>query len=260
MRERPLRKAKGSKRDGTYSPYTLTCSGQTRESGPPPAPSVPNFAGIWAEINPKDAAHPMRLKVVQSGARIACYISYTQVFGDRAYSKPLSVKVEPQPRSLRAVPQNSSGPATIMTTLVSISLTSACVDRSWCMNKTPSGRPLVTGIQSASSKIPGNCNEYRSSQVAHASRTLRSVGFRGPVPLGIWDTLGHDRNLIIPHATSRPTPALLTHRYKLHYSPQNSRSYHHPPFCKRREKTGQPPHHFLDSPHRKVATRCGRLE
>ena len=49
------------------------------------AASIPNFAGIWKKINPKDAAHPMRLKVVQSGDQIACYITHTEVFDNRPF-------------------------------------------------------------------------------------------------------------------------------------------------------------------------------
>jgi hypothetical protein len=48
------------------------------------AAAVPNLAGTWLEIHPKDPANPLRLKVVQSGTQITCYISYTQVFSGRA--------------------------------------------------------------------------------------------------------------------------------------------------------------------------------
>jgi hypothetical protein len=47
--------------------------------------SIPNFAGVWAEINPKDTAHPLRLKIEQRGSEISLYISYTQVFSNRAF-------------------------------------------------------------------------------------------------------------------------------------------------------------------------------
>ena len=47
-----------------------------------PAGAIPNLAGTWAEINPQDPAHPLRMKVVQSGAQITAYMSYTQVFGN----------------------------------------------------------------------------------------------------------------------------------------------------------------------------------
>jgi hypothetical protein len=67
-----------------YQRVGSTPTATEREPAVSPAASIPNFAGIWAEINPKDRA-PMRLKVVQSGDQIACYISYTQVFGDRAF-------------------------------------------------------------------------------------------------------------------------------------------------------------------------------
>jgi hypothetical protein len=46
---------------------------------------TPNFAGVWVEMNPKDAAHPLRLKVEQSGSQISLYISHTQVFGSQAF-------------------------------------------------------------------------------------------------------------------------------------------------------------------------------
>jgi len=47
----------------------------------PPVDAVPNLAGTWAEISPRDSAHPLLLKVVQNGARITLYLTYTQVFG-----------------------------------------------------------------------------------------------------------------------------------------------------------------------------------
>ena len=68
------------------------------------ANSVPNFAGIWAEINPEDPAHPLRLRVVQSGAQIACYTSYTQVFGNGA---DLEATIS-QGRATTAMPQGCS--------------------------------------------------------------------------------------------------------------------------------------------------------
>jgi serine/threonine-protein kinase len=47
----------------------------------PPVDAVPNLAGTWAEISPRDSAHPLLLRVVQNGARITLYLTYTQVFG-----------------------------------------------------------------------------------------------------------------------------------------------------------------------------------
>jgi len=43
------------------------------------------MAGTWQEISPKDPSHPLQLKIVQSGSRISCYISYTQVFDDTPF-------------------------------------------------------------------------------------------------------------------------------------------------------------------------------
>jgi TIR domain len=67
---------------GPFTSFSLNCPSSTQ--APQSQSSIPNFAGVWAEINPKDAASPLRLKVEQSGAQISLYISYTQVFSNRA--------------------------------------------------------------------------------------------------------------------------------------------------------------------------------
>jgi hypothetical protein len=56
---------------------------------PPPAagtatPATP-LVGDWSEVQPKDAAHPMHLRIVQSGSELAVFVTYTQVFGPRPF-------------------------------------------------------------------------------------------------------------------------------------------------------------------------------
>ncbi|MGO9516904.1 MAG: adenylate/guanylate cyclase domain-containing protein [Candidatus Korobacteraceae bacterium] len=62
---------------------------------------IPNFDGTWAEISPKDPAHPFRLKVGQNGARISLYISYTQSFN----SVPFLEATISQGRATTSLPQ-----------------------------------------------------------------------------------------------------------------------------------------------------------
>ncbi|MGD0966363.1 MAG: protein kinase [Candidatus Acidiferrales bacterium] len=66
----------------------------------PHVDAIPNFAGTWVEINPQNSARPLMLKVVQIGAQITVYLTYTQVFGNFFLKADIS-----EGSAIRSLPQ-----------------------------------------------------------------------------------------------------------------------------------------------------------